>query len=277
MKNFTIKLITFIMLVTIENVATATVVYTDINDVTLTLTAPGQNFSEPINLNADLDTDFFINVSNETQTTAQGSFVGESVTITAPPSITTSFILTDGTIFKPARRLEVGDIIQASSATWDPQIGILAANGTISGFPASAGTFSNQGDKYIAVQFNIGGNTHFGWIRVSVVDYSSVTIKDFAYENVAGQSIQAGDMPTSISNAIFENTTIKNINNTLEVEFANSFNGKIQVVAISGQVVRSVDVNSRSCSIDMTAATTGIYTVVVSGNEGYAAKKVAIQ
>lgn len=62
------------------------------------------------------------------------------------------------------------------------------------GYSTSSGNWAGQQDKYLGVSFELPDGTHYGWIRASVdADYGTVTIKDFAYEDVAGVGIAAGD------------------------------------------------------------------------------------
>lgn len=57
----------------------------------------------------------------------------------------------------------------------------------------------NPKNKYIGVRFQINGQTHYGWIRVTVTTNLSVhgpflsgTITGYAYETVASKAIKAG-------------------------------------------------------------------------------------
>ncbi len=53
--------------------------------------------------------------------------------------------------------------------------------------------FQGPGNKYVGVRFTNATGEHFGWIQVSVAaDSSSVTILDWAYEDVADTPILAG-------------------------------------------------------------------------------------
>jgi hypothetical protein len=51
-----------------------------------------------------------------------------------------------------------------------------------------------QTDKYIGLRFNIGGNTHYGWVRVDIGPGFTFTIKDYAYEDTPNTPIMAGDV-----------------------------------------------------------------------------------
>ena len=54
--------------------------------------------------------------------------------------------------------------------------------------------FQGKGDKYVGVRFKIGSGTHFGWLKVNVANNAGkITIKEVAYNKVAGETLNAGD------------------------------------------------------------------------------------
>jgi len=56
------------------------------------------------------------------------------------------------------------------------------------------GPFTGTGDKYIGVHFDIGADTHYGWILINVEsNFATIAIKGFAYESQPGVGIMAGD------------------------------------------------------------------------------------
>lgn len=61
-------------------------------------------------------------------------------------------------------------------------------------FPS--GSWINVSDRYLGVMFNIKGETHYGWARLSVQAVSSITFKavltGYAYETIANKAIIAG-------------------------------------------------------------------------------------
>lgn len=59
----------------------------------------------------------------------------------------------------------------------------------------SFGNWLGVTDKYLGVQFNISGSTHYGWIRLDVTSSGDFIVKDFAYESTPGTGILAGAMP----------------------------------------------------------------------------------
>ncbi len=77
---------------------------------------------------------------------------------------------------------------------------LIEATGTSrSGRSARGFWGGNPKNKYIGVRFQIDGQTHYGWIRVTVTTNLSVngpllsgTITGYAYETVANKAIKAG-------------------------------------------------------------------------------------
>ena len=72
---------------------------------------------------------------------------------------------------------------------------MMGQNGTIGLYAPYKGTFGAfTGTAFIPVSFDIGPNTHYGWIRLSTPsNYSNLTVLDYAYEDVPGASIDAGE------------------------------------------------------------------------------------
>jgi hypothetical protein len=59
----------------------------------------------------------------------------------------------------------------------------------------TAGPWGDVANRYVGVSFEIGGETHYGWIRMTVIDHKSplrVLITGYAYETIANKSLRAG-------------------------------------------------------------------------------------
>jgi hypothetical protein len=59
----------------------------------------------------------------------------------------------------------------------------------------SEGYWRNATNKYVGVRFLISGQTHYGWVRITVSDAGNgynLNITGFAYETIANQAITAG-------------------------------------------------------------------------------------
>ncbi|NQT24942.1 hypothetical protein HQ585_06290, partial [candidate division KSB1 bacterium] len=52
---------------------------------------------------------------------------------------------------------------------------------------------------YIGVQLNLGTNTHYAWIGITLIPYTSLTVHDWAWEDSPGVPILAGETETSLS------------------------------------------------------------------------------
>jgi hypothetical protein len=56
--------------------------------------------------------------------------------------------------------------------------------------------FQNVTDAFVGFSFPIGGINHFGWVRVDVNNVAGTfLVKDWAYQDVAGRPIGAGQIP----------------------------------------------------------------------------------
>jgi hypothetical protein len=64
--------------------------------------------------------------------------------------------------------------------------------------PYRYGPWHGQGERFLGLAFYIDGALHYGWARCTLAaDLSTLTIHDFAYQDVAGASILAGDAGTT--------------------------------------------------------------------------------
>ncbi len=85
-------------------------------------------------------------------------------------------------------------LIKASSSAWKTGTRLMFTWRYVcstSCYNADQGIWNNQSDKYIGVKLLKNGIKYFGWIRVSVA-FTSITIKDFAFDSTPNHSIHAG-------------------------------------------------------------------------------------
>ena len=61
----------------------------------------------------------------------------------------------------------------------------------------SAGNFMGK-VKYLGVRFYIGPNMHYGWIRINAVDFGSLFVVDWAYNQTPNKGIITGDKPPQV-------------------------------------------------------------------------------
>lgn len=131
--------------------------------------------------------------------------------------------------------------------------------------------FAQQGDKYIGIEFSSGTDTYFGWILVNldttgVSKTPSLTIKAYAYEDVANTGIKAGDTGSDPDPVLVASITVDGkdgvrkltqIGATLQMEAA-----VLPANATDKTVTWSVTDITGSATID---ATTGVLTSVMAG------------
>ncbi|HLT32712.1 MAG TPA: hypothetical protein VKZ98_02895, partial [Aquaticitalea sp.] len=93
--------------------------------------------------------------------------------------------------------LNSGDVISNGQTTWNNNgfsTGYQSLNYAVSYYGSlyNDGNFVDVTDKYIGLRFNISGQTHYGWARLDVNAAASIwTVKDYAYNSVAGEPINA--------------------------------------------------------------------------------------
>ena len=61
-------------------------------------------------------------------------------------------------------------------------------------FPTHRGFWFERGARYLGVVFQIEGKTHYGWMRLVNSSQRGATLIGYAYENIPGKSIRAGQM-----------------------------------------------------------------------------------
>jgi hypothetical protein len=146
----------------------------------------------------------------------------------------------------------------------------ISGGGQILRYKASAGASScgfasswcpgDITDKYLGLRFEVGGNTHYGWVRLDVLGTNTTDdwiVKDFAFEATPDTPIQAGQTLSTTDQAllatrIFASDMKINLENLPEQSSYRVYN-------LLGQEVLSGDINQKSHSIDASARATGIY------------------
>lgn len=140
-------------------------------------------------------------------------------------------------------------------------------------------TFAGGGDLYAAVSFHFEGNTHYGWMRVSVAgDGSSLTFKEVAWNENAGTKIFAGQTTggTSAPNlaAAKNQVLVYNLGNG-HVRLAN-LNGyrSYRLFSGDGALVATGPVNNQSLQITRPP---GIYILHLQGPDELLQLKIPLR
>jgi translation initiation factor 6 (eIF-6) len=156
----------------------------------------GSNYDLDIDNNGSVD--FSIRLGTYTyngQTTTHAYFRGNGYIGDNPPTVGSSnahtFVNGSGSDWYVAK-LNVGDTTSFTTEyNNNPYTRLFQIkNGNLeSDYQFPGGTT----DAYVGVQFTIGAEVHFGWVKLDIAgDYSTVTIKEVAFENSPGALMKAG-------------------------------------------------------------------------------------
>jgi hypothetical protein len=267
----------------------AQIVYTDINDITLTPVVGRESLD--IDLDSDNNIDFTVFALDTTinQGGQNLNLQGIGLELLGNNMIEgTQESTPAGDSYLAVTKIESGTGINSTSnfmssnpANIFPGAGLGLYAFTPFG-PFNGGNFSNTTDKYIAIKFEIGTSqptTHYGWIRVSVADQcANVIIKDFAYESTANTEIRAGDEGngfTSISEQELANASVFYGNNELNVNGITG-NYNVSVVDLLGKSISNTRVANKT-SINLNNVNNGIYLVQITKGNAVVTKKVYIK
>jgi len=128
--------------------------------------------------------------------------------------------------------------------------------------------FCGLGEGYIGVEFDISGDTHYGWVRVDIADSSNFIVLDYAYESTAGDSLNAGEQdPLAVEDFATGNFNyFVDSNNQLNLSSSNAMEN-VSIHNIIGQQITSQKlVNAQETMIDMSTFDSGLYLVTVEIN-----------
>ena len=119
------------------------------------------------------------------------------------------------------------------------------------------------GDSYIGVKFKLGNNFHYGWILVNSTGGANgvITLKSFAYNDVANQSLNAGQTTLSLSDLNINSIKIYP-NPTQDVAFIETeYTVKSAFLTnVKGEALKIKMINN---SLDLTSLSAGIYFVTI--------------
>lgn len=143
----------------------------------------------------------------------------------------------------------------------------------------SNGNFLGQTDKFLGARFDIGGNTHYGWVRLDVAaDGTTITVKDYAYNTIATESIQAGQT-VGLENISVENkVSIKTLMNEAYINVTpDLIGGRIVITDLNGKEISSVEVTDINTKIEYTNIQNGVYLLVAQFESGSVSKKIYVK
>jgi len=134
-------------------------------------------------------------------------------------------------------------------------------------------------DKYLGLRFQIAGQTHYGWARLSVRSTGELPedwiLKDYAYNDVAGESITAGQMPLGIQDNTVSKIKIRAFNKSILLsDLPNQTNYRL--FNLSGQSVLTGNISSTTYRIQANTVAKGIYVIELEDTKSKAVMRKKI-
>ncbi len=155
-------------------------------------------------------------------------------------------------------------------------------NGYSSGYQSlnygscSFGNWCSVTDRYIGLRFDIGGNIHYGWVRLDVdADGLNWVVKDFAYNTVAGQSIVAGQQTLGIEDNQLSDVNISALNKTVVFGNVNT-PSEYSIISMAGAVVIKGNISDHTTVVEAGSLSSGVYIVELSNDKGIMRKKIIL-
>ena len=199
---------------------------------------------------------------------------------------TTSYgSMATNTLMTPVRANEIISSNQEFVSSSNPLFAFFDISYGGDSFTFTQGNFKDTiFDQFMGLKFNAGGQTLYGWARVSVKadeNGQSFTVFDYAYED-SGAPIRAGEgivSPGALS--IYDNDLSKNINITYfdgQVNISSDMliDGAISLIDISGKTLQTAQVQTTEFNMNANGLPSGIYIVQVAGENFIRTEKIII-
>lgn len=253
--------------------ADATIVYTDIDDVTV-----GIGDLLPLDVDGNGYVDFLIAAAENSAGNWTWGYVLGNLSAYSYGGPSNMIVGYTGAILPYGSALEAGDEIGPDNdfLSNSANVGFLAS--VYSGI--TYGQFPGTTDSYMGIMFDIDGSVHYGWVRLDAeVSPVSLTIKDMAYNDVADEAILAGS-GTGINNLTDAQVNAYSYGSDINVIIKDLSTGlnTVNVFDLDGRVVYSSAVSGSNLSINLNQVATGLYTIQLTGADNVQyTKKLYIQ
>lgn len=262
--------------------ANAQIVYTDVNPDTsmICLNYPCYE-SYNLDLNNDAIVDFTLQTShNHCQTTFVMSDRKSVSVVSQSGNLAAANMLYANSSIGSNLSFSTNSVTLRSIVSGYPGLGCPAVLG-------SSGSWTDSTDHYLGLQFSVGANTYYGWVRLNVIVYNfvsavSCTVKDYAYNSIPNQPILAGQTATGI----IENSFASSINlfpnpatNHLTIALPNT-NEKVEITItdITGKIIYSTTVSeTQKIEVNTKDFAEGIYVVQIQTADFIETKKLIVE
>ncbi|WP_294733754.1 T9SS type A sorting domain-containing protein [uncultured Flavobacterium sp.] len=152
-------------------------------------------------------------------------------------------------------------------------MGDIYVNGDI----ANADEMFPAGDSYVGVTFKIDGNKHYGWVLVHSTggDAATLTIKSYAYNDVADEAILAGQEDTAAIDSFISTPSLSVYPNPVKSSFSIKSDSQeiisVEIFDVQGKSVFQVTNPSEVISVDFLKA--GFYVSKINSANGVSVTK----
>lgn len=257
--------------------ANATIVYTDIDDVTVEV---GDAYA--LDLDNNGYPDFLMAAAANSAGNWTWNYVIGNLSSYGYGGPSNMVVGYSGAILPYGSALAEGDLIGPSADFISNTNNVLWLASIYSS--VTYGPFANTTDSYMGVMFDIDGSVHYGWARLDVsVGPCSFVVKDYAYDDAADAEIEAGATTgggVSVNNLTESQVAAYSYGNTINVIVKDSEAGvdNVRVYDIDGKVVYTARVTNNNMAITLESAATGLYTLQMTGaNNSVFSKQLYIQ
>ncbi|MFM7668754.1 MAG: T9SS type A sorting domain-containing protein [Bacteroidota bacterium] len=254
--------------------ANAQVSYTDVNpDVVVDSLNPYQ-----LDFNNDQQPDIAFAVQHLEGATSSFTYVG-ALAYAFPFA---GQVVTTADTVTAATPLNCGVPVSSASIFGSGSYGNFGYAALINGsipFSSQGTPFLGATDKSVGVKFTVGANTHYGWVKLSVAaDATTITVKEYGFNATPNASVNTCQTTAGLTESLENNVSILTNLNGATVKVASSLiGGTINLVSLSGQVVKTVKITDVQTEITFDGVNSGIYTVVANFENGTVNKRVYVK
>lgn len=159
-------------------------------------------------------------------------------------------------------------------------ISVSAAFNNSAAFCYGAGFAGSQfcgTDGFIGVKFEIGPDTHYGWVRLEVTDSSNFVVKFYAYNTTPDEAINAGQTTLGLNDNILTKVKIVALNKSIAL-FNLPQQTNYRLFSLTGQSVLDGKITNNTYVIEANTLATGIYIIELKDNTSNAVirKKIVL-
>ena len=146
-------------------------------------------------------------------------------------------------------------------------------------FPYVYGNFLGLSNQYLGVRFTDGGNTHYGWIELSVsAEADTIIVHRYAYSETPEESIDIVDSDASVFFSEDLGIRVWNSSDLIHVELESDHIGsQFSLVSISGKELIRTELVDISSEIDINYLPQGMYLVHICNGSQTTTERIYIR